>query len=96
MNRSVTAMNTSKRVSSWSAERSLPPVLSEGPAVLIAWLVDGLRAPLHALATENSCESREGATRHLSDRSPLGIRSEPDNQLALLASPIALRRSCCC
>ncbi len=32
--------------------------------------------------TSASCESREGASRHFTERSPLGIRSEPDNQLS--------------
>jgi hypothetical protein len=37
--------------------------------------------PSHVFATDVSCESREGASRHITDRSPLGggIRSEPDS-----------------
>jgi hypothetical protein len=47
----------------------------------VAWLSDGMRNPSHEFATDGSRESRAKGLRVMSriGRSPLGIRSAPEN-----------------
>jgi hypothetical protein len=65
-------------------------IAREGSKTLLRGCEDGKRAGKSfacVVATDVSCESREGASRHhVTDKSPLGIRSEPDYQLAFRLS----------
>jgi hypothetical protein len=99
MNRRATAMNTNKRVASCAGgihhacPAPPPPRLLLSLCCSAAWLcMYGLRNPSHVFATDVSCESREGAPRHFTERSPLRWASDLSRTIQIICDgrPICL------